>query len=1048
LALILLQAAWSVALWTTLDWPDPGFDVAVSVDGGLHVSQVRDASLRERIEVGDAILSVDARPIDTRAEFFAALQGHDNIKLGLRREKLRFERNLRPSDFIDTELPAGLRPDDRPVAMACQAEGPFVSLQAVDLEALRHLVAERGTESGLLLAFERSSDELTASTRVVPQREHFYFGSVSLLFLAILCLLFWKLTQKPARPASHRRIVYVSWQVFFLAVSLLALAGHDARYASPLMLNVSLLGLALYKPLNMEFHMRQRSDWARMESLARLALYVAPLIFVSQLFFYTFGLFRLWWGGDVAPDIDHRAYFLQLLLFGAIVVLVAIDFGIMVWRHRSDDVEAGPAQYASNVGLGFSALFGVAAIYLLASTHDLLLTRYAVLAALIAQALGDIVAAFFARPPSRLGMAELDGADRELAQALDDAARALPNTQARLVLRRGASSGLWLQRQDEQWRLEACPRAWLDLLDVSIAEERAYVFVQHPNDDRSLLHGMAAKLSICAIWRLQHSAQVGGTGQAPNRQEGRSTLLQDLDLWLIHTVGDDWPELEESQLHQHFTQLNAELLPVLLVLGAQAFQLAVPQPEAKAELVAPSPEPLPRRESMARISAPVLNRARLHAESEASTGIGTREPSAEEQVSSAAPNMGEQAKRPIDNDLGEQAKRPIDKKTDDLRKGAQTPASLKERASSNGVERDPANAKLKARIRALENELRRINPLKDFEPTPAQQQSAETLSTMGSPVIICGEHGVGKGAVARLAHSQLARGPLVKLNATELPESVLQLELFGDEEGPGVFAAAYGGTLLVSGADRIPLELLQQLIQGSSQLSEAESVRLYFCVDTATPEAAQEAKQLAQSLRATVLEVPPLRAQSELSAVADAMVHRAAMRYGKVITEIESDAVEALQQYSWPGNFREMRDVIERAVLLCTGRALCVQELRLELGADPNLRTADGDEASVDPEALAQELDKLRQQLAEQSEAYKAIEQEFEQLRSDSSEAISPDELDGALFHNTYEEFEKRLLDFALQRASGNKAKAADALGLRRSTFISKLKKYELLGDE
>ena len=175
------------------------------------------------------------------------------------------------------------------------------------------------------------------------------------------------------------------------------------------------------------------------------------------------------------------------------------------------------------------------------------------------------------------------------------------------------------------------------------------------------------------------------------------------------------------------------------------------------------------------------------------------------------------------------------------------------------------------------------------------------------------------------------------------------------------------------------------------------------------------------------------------------------MRYGKIVTEIEEEAYDWLDSYSWPGNFQELREVIQRGVLVCSGRALTRDDLflRSAYSAEPSSGDDEVDEVRAELLDARQQLassrarlDELQRELAELKEQDEIKRQELEKLRASHSDE-DPQLLN--VFELSYEEVELKLLKRALEKADGNKSEAARILGLKRSTFVHKLKKFPQL---
>src|SRR6202521_1607464 len=212
-----------------------------------------------------------------------------------------------------------------------------------------------------------------------------------------------------------------------------------------------------------------------------------------------------------------------------------------------------------------------------------------------------------------------------------------------------------------------------------------------------------------------------------------------------------------------------------------------------------------------------------------------------------------------------------------------------------------------------------------------------------STVLIEGETGTGKELIADAIHTHSTRRekPFVKLNCAAIPLGLLESELFGHEKGAytgavtrkiGRFEAANGGTLFLDEIGDIPLELQAKLLrvlqeQEFERLGSTYTHRVSVRVVAATNQ--DLAKLVAEKLfrmdlyyRLNVfpIAVPPLRQRLEdIPMLVAHFVHKYAERMAKHIESITSDAMDALVRYAWPGNIRELQNLIECAVILTNG---------------------------------------------------------------------------------------------------------------------------------
>ncbi len=215
-------------------------------------------------------------------------------------------------------------------------------------------------------------------------------------------------------------------------------------------------------------------------------------------------------------------------------------------------------------------------------------------------------------------------------------------------------------------------------------------------------------------------------------------------------------------------------------------------------------------------------------------------------------------------------------------------------------------------------------------------------------MLICGETGTGKELIARALHDLSPRRErtFVKLNCAAIPTGLLESELFGHEKGAftgaisqkvGRFELAHQGTLFLDEVGDIPPELQPKLLrvlqeQEFERLGSTKTIRVDVRLVAATNRdlAAMVAdgcfrSDLLYRLNVFPLVLPPLRERSDdIPPLVRHFTQRFARRMGQRIEVIPSEVMEALVRYPWPGNIRELQNVIERAVILSPGSSLQV----------------------------------------------------------------------------------------------------------------------------
>jgi two-component system, NtrC family, response regulator PilR len=227
------------------------------------------------------------------------------------------------------------------------------------------------------------------------------------------------------------------------------------------------------------------------------------------------------------------------------------------------------------------------------------------------------------------------------------------------------------------------------------------------------------------------------------------------------------------------------------------------------------------------------------------------------------------------------------------------------------------------------------------------------VSRSQAPVHICGESGTGKELVARMIHESGGRraGPFVAVNCGAIPTELMESELFGHKRGSftgavadkkGLVQSAEGGTLFLDEVADLPLHMQVKLLRVVQEktvrpVGEAREETVDVRILSATHKSladlvaqGQFREDLYYRINVIELRVPALRERSgDIAEIAEAILQRLARRSGTVAPEISAEAVRFLETYPFPGNVRELENVLERALTLSTGGVVLPEHIRL-----------------------------------------------------------------------------------------------------------------------
>jgi sigma-54-specific transcriptional regulator len=344
-------------------------------------------------------------------------------------------------------------------------------------------------------------------------------------------------------------------------------------------------------------------------------------------------------------------------------------------------------------------------------------------------------------------------------------------------------------------------------------------------------------------------------------------------------------------------------------------------------------------------------------------------------------------------------------------------------------------------------------------------EHVERLARSDATVLVTGETGTGKELIARHIHATSGRhGPFVAVNCGAFSETLIDAELFGHETGAftgattaraGWFEAANGGTLFLDEIGDLPMALQvkllrvlqeRQVVRLGSRRPIALDVRLVAAtnIDLARAVVAQHFRaDLYYRLSVAGVRLPSLHErQADILPLAEHFIGVYCSRLGIRSIPLSVDAIAALRDYSWPGNIRELENVIHYALIVCAGDAIQAHDLKLVPLQPPQSRRA-GDAGHGLPDA------------GPGFGGYRAPDERAAPPANAPAPASMRDRLPaffGDLLREggpaLFDSVERALVHAAFEHAHGNQVRAARELGVTRNMVRTLLKRHGLLGCE
>ena len=294
-------------------------------------------------------------------------------------------------------------------------------------------------------------------------------------------------------------------------------------------------------------------------------------------------------------------------------------------------------------------------------------------------------------------------------------------------------------------------------------------------------------------------------------------------------------------------------------------------------------------------------------------------------------------------------------------------------------------------------------------------EQCKQVAQSNATVLLEGESGTGKGLLAHYIHqiSERAHAPFIDIDCASIPETLIESELFGYEPGAftdakkkkeGLVELAHSGSLFLDEVGAMPLPLQSKLLKVIEEKSFRKlgggkeinvDVRVILATNADLKEMVNQNKfreDLYFRISTFPISLPPLRKRKEdIPSISRHFCQEISKELHKDVLEIEDEAIKALIDYHWPGNIRELRNTIEKAVIVAKGKMITVNDLHLE-AAQPSL-----------------------------TKDYKRLS-----------------------YKEAKRQFEIEIIENALAQSRGNQSEAADNLGISRDLLIRRMRKYNI----
>lgn len=987
--------------------PRLSFDVGIQSTGGsAGVVVKRSTHPNDDIRVGDLIESVSGKEIHTKAEFYFQLLGErDATELTIRRFGSRFQRPVSSESFASGNTPLGLRPDDKPIFIA-GPDGVYTPLTGVDFEALREIVLEHENDGVLSVIFRRNEEVLSTTVELEHAVGRTLMASLVFILLGLMALVAYRAPQQTTPVSSQPRPLTINILLALAAVSALFIGLGPLLMSVPPIYVIGFASLTLFKAYDLDYHMSLAPIGEKPETWMRIALFTGPIVTLMVPLFLGIREMPLMWGSSIQADDEIRLDVFIIVPMIWTIIYTLIDTGRFFFQNLSC-AKAKRLHHFRDYGVLLASFFVLIAVFGL--HQDASLTQWMIFIAVLIQAIANAIDFFHSRrevydfhfdnaifSPKALTAAldviqETVGPDY-LAQVVADRPR--PKHIVALMRSQDPSSLTGLE-------LNALTPAWRDFLELFRIEgavlpppdTQSRITLQNPNDP---VAGIAERLGI--VMALPIAENVAGS-------------LTSLTLIIS---SHEMPDHNAAPLLPPSQSQRKAIQDVLTPIKASAAAIVYLSAEMSLEYLG---EDLDAISYQNHVTESLL--------------LGMRNPT--------LPLTRAQIPHGLIDELDD-----LDNPShagivvDDVELGI-------DQYDTKVYENDLTV--LRSQVQILHSQQVRGYALSEIELSASQSETLANIQNLQSPILLIGEAGTGKHLLALSAHQSRSEGPFLTIDAALVPETIFAIDMFGDDDNIGIIRSAEGGGLLIENIDRIPTALLEDVLEAIESLEDEKSIEVYLSI--ACPETVESSEltsghypdvveNIAELCNAEIVPVKALRHQEDILNIVEFFMHKQAMLSNKEILGLSPEAMLAIQNYSWPGNFNELQSVIVRAVIRCESNRIGVADLGRDFIDNNGISTQNialrDSEIYREQIQLMQVLNETQQsQIEELTERIKVLE---EKLETNEPESVILDE--------TLAELELRALKKSIEKYGNDAQTAADALGISKVRYLNKLGKYGL----